>query len=137
MNTSDIQFREQRDLPVEQVASLFAENRWLDLAADPPRLCRALEGSHAVVSAWDRDVLVGLANAISDGHLVVYFPYLLVRPVYQRHGIGSELLQRMSEKYLGFKQQVLVSEPEAVDFYAKHRFGRFTDATAFLKLPDA
>ena len=41
-------------------------------------LCRAIAGSGFVVSAWDGDQLVGIGNALTDGHLVVYYPHLLV-----------------------------------------------------------
>ncbi|GAL03228.1 histone acetyltransferase HPA2 and related acetyltransferases [Photobacterium aphoticum] len=33
--------------------------------------------------------LVGIGNAISDGHLVVYYPHMLVHPDVQGQGIAA------------------------------------------------
>ena len=46
-----------------------------------------MRGSHSVVTAWVEDRLVGLGNTLSDGHLVVYYPHLLVHP--DSAGVGS------------------------------------------------
>jgi GNAT superfamily N-acetyltransferase len=83
-----------------------------------------LLGSHALVTAWDGVLLVGLGNAISDGHLVVYFPHLVVRPEYQGKGIGSALMGRMLSRYRGFHQQALLADGRAIDFYKKLGFRR-------------
>ena len=80
---------------------------------------RALESD---LSAWDADQLVGLGNAISDGHLVVYYPHLLVAPAYQGRGIGRQLVAMLRQRYAGFHQQVLVAEGEAIAFYEKCGF---------------
>ena len=85
-------------------------------------LGRAIANSEFVVSAWDADQLVGLGNAISDGHLVVYYPHLLVAPAYQGRGIGRQLVAMLRQRYAGFHQQVLVAEGEAIAFYEKCGF---------------
>lgn len=78
---------------------------------------KALEGSDHLECAYERDRLVGLGNAISDGSLVVYYPHLLVHPEYQGKGIGRDLMHRMLAKYRDFHQQTLLAVSEAADFY--------------------
>ena len=39
--------------------------------------------------------VVGFVNAISDGVLCAYIPFLEVLPAYQRQGIGDELVRRL------------------------------------------
>lgn len=119
----EIRYRETRDLPPEQVLRLYLENGW-SAAGRPRRLCTALVGSHALVSAWDGRELVGLGNAISDGALVVYYPHLLVRPSYRRRGIGRALLAALQERYRGFHQQVLIADAAALGFYERCGFRR-------------
>jgi ribosomal protein S18 acetylase RimI-like enzyme len=68
--------------------------------------------------------LVGLGNAISDGHLVVYFPHLLVHPDFQRQGIGRSLMTALLERYRGFHQLMLVADGGAIDFYRGLGFER-------------
>ncbi|HVR34583.1 MAG TPA: GNAT family N-acetyltransferase [Methylomirabilota bacterium] len=118
-----LDYSETRDLPSESVFTLYRANGWS--AADKPEsLHKALLNSHSLATAWDGDKLVGLGNAISDGHLVVYYPHLLVLPKYQGRGIGTRLMQMLMAKYAGFHQHMLVADGRAVDFYRKCGFVR-------------
>ena len=72
-----------------EVVELYRTVQWSS-ADKPDALHAGLVASHSLVTAWDEKLLVGLGNAISDGHLVVYFPHLIVRPEYQGKGIGTE-----------------------------------------------
>ena len=74
--------------------------------------------------SWDGSKLVGLGNAISDGHLVVYYPHLLVLPDHQGRGIGTHLMQMLMARYAGFHQHMLVADGRAIDFYRKCGFER-------------
>ena len=81
-----------------------------------------MANSHSVITAWDGNCLVGLANAISDNHLVVYYPHLLVHPDFQRVGIGAEIMRRLIQKYRNFHQHMLVADGRAIEFYKKCGF---------------
>jgi len=123
MSSDTIQYSDRRDVPLEGVLALYRANGWSS-AEKPELLHRALLGSHSLVTAWDVSKLVGLGNAISDGHLVVYYPHLLVHPQYQGRGIGTRLMQMLMSRYAGFHQHMLVADGRAVDFYRKCGFGR-------------
>ncbi|WP_211293072.1 GNAT family N-acetyltransferase [Brunnivagina elsteri] len=116
-----ITFSETRDIEAAQVVVLYKVNRWSSVRK-PQLLYQALINSHYLVSAWDGKRLVGIGNAISDGHLVVYYPHLLVDPDYQGLGIGTELVNMLTKKYEGFHMQVLVADNEAISFYEKCGF---------------
>jgi GNAT superfamily N-acetyltransferase len=116
-----ITYRQTQDLPPDQVLALYRANGW-SAAEKPEALCAALKNSHALISAWHGDCLVGLGNALSDGHLVVYYPHLLVLPQYQGQGIGRRIMALMQEKYGHFHQQVLIADGRAVEFYQKCGF---------------
>ena len=65
----------------------------------------------------------GWGNAISDGHLVVYYPHLLVHPDYQGKGIGKRIMAKMQKRYREFHvQMLLVADGKAVDFYKQIGF---------------
>ena len=117
----DIQYRTDRELPIGKVLALYTSLNWSS-ARRPRELEGALRDSHSVVAAWDGDRLVGLGTAISDGHLVVYYPHLAVHPEYQRRGIGREILRRLSEPYKGMHQQTVVADSRAIAFYEKCGF---------------
>lgn len=106
-----------------EVVTLYRANGWSS-AEKPEELMAALRNSHALATARIDGRLVGLGNAISDGHLVVYYPHLLVHPDLQGQGIGKKLMAALQEKYRGFHQQMLVADGKAIDFYRKLGFER-------------
>ena len=118
-----ITFSEQRDVAIEQILPLYESNGWSS-ARKPEALHQALLNSHALVSAWDGDILVGIGNAISDGFLVVYYPHLLVKPEYQGQGVGQQIMGILKQRYEGMHMQMLVADGEAIAFYQKCGFIR-------------
>lgn len=118
-----IDYREARELPCEDVLALYRANDW-SAATKPDTLLAALSASHTLVTAWEGTRLIGLGNAISDGHLVVYYPHLLVLPDYQGRGIGRELMQRLMARYTGFHMQMLTADGRAISFYEDLGFVR-------------
>ena len=114
---------ERRDLPDDKVIALYIANEW-SAAKKPQELLSALRNSHSLVSVWIGEELVGLGNSLSDGFLVVYYPHLLVLPIYQGRGIGGRIMERMKLKYQGFHQHILLADGRAVEFYRKHGFER-------------
>jgi ribosomal protein S18 acetylase RimI-like enzyme len=118
-----IEYSNKQDLTKKIVLPLYQQNNW-SAATKPSKLVAALNASHSLVTAWHGTDLVGLGNAISDGHLVVYYPHLLILPAYQRMGIGRELMSRLQAKYIGFHQQMLVADEDAILFYQRIGFRR-------------
>ena len=106
-----------------EVIDLYRANNWSS-AEKPEQLLPALRNSHTLVTARVSGVLVGIANAISDGHLVVYYPHLLVHPEYQRRGIGKKMVEAMSAIYGDFHQQMLTADGDAIAFYQAVGFVR-------------
>ncbi|MDQ8184858.1 GNAT family N-acetyltransferase [Pelagicoccus sp. SDUM812002] len=121
MAPTPIHYRTEKHLPVGGVQALYTANQWSS-AEIPETLIAALAGSHSVISAWCGDRLIGLGNAISDGHLVVYYPHLLVHPDYQGQGIGSEIMKRLKSRYANFHMHMLTADGKAIEFYEKLGF---------------
>lgn len=78
--------------------------------------------SHSLVTAWESEELIGIGNAISDGHLVVYYPHLLVDPNHQGKGVGKMMMDEMFKIYRNFHMQMLTADGNAIDFYTKMGF---------------
>ncbi len=107
----------------DEVVALYRANAWSS-AEKPDLLLAALRNSHSLVTARIDDELVGVANAISDGYLVVYFPHMLVHPRHQRQGIGRQLMKALLSKYAGFHQLMLTADGDAIAFYESMGFCR-------------
>jgi GNAT superfamily N-acetyltransferase len=118
-----VDYRENRELPLDGLVDLYRANGWSS-AEKGELLRKALVNSHAIISAWVDDRLIGLGNAISDGYLVVYYPHLIVHPEFQGKGIGSEIVRRMKARYRDFHMHMLVADGRAIEFYRKCGFER-------------
>lgn len=121
--SSSIWYRDDRRFTAHDVLPLCRAHDW-SAARKPRELLVAIKNSHAIVTAWDGPRLVGRANAVSDGSLVVYYPQALVLREYQRRGIGYEMMQRPMSRYSGFHPQVLLADSEAIGFYRRCGFHR-------------
>lgn len=119
----NIQISDTRDINVDDILILYKANEWSS-AQKPTQLYNGLLNSETLITAWEDKKLVGLGNAISDGHLTVYYPHLLVLPEYQGKGIGKMIVDKMQEKYSHFHMQMLTADGKAVDFYKKNGFER-------------
>lgn len=96
-------------------ASTLGERRPVD---DRERMRLMVANANLVVTAWDGELLVGIARSVSDFSYVTYLSDLAVRLSHQKQGIGRELIRRTQE--LGGKAKViLLSAPKAVDYYPR------------------
>jgi ribosomal protein S18 acetylase RimI-like enzyme len=91
---------------------------------DPPSAethLRLLRQSDHIILAADDETgsIVGFVTAISDGVLCAYIPLLEVLPMYQRRGIGTELMRHMFTRLRGLYAVDLLCDPEVQPFYAR------------------
>lgn len=106
-----------------EVIELYKANGWSS-AEKPNELLPALRNSHSLVTARINGQLIGIGNAISDGHLVVYYPHMLVHPEFKGKGVGRLMMTKMQSIYSGFHQQMLTADGEAINFYKALGFER-------------
>jgi len=119
----DIEYRQSKEVPLASVLELYRANDWA--SADKPELLHnALQNSHALVTAWNGSQLIGLANAISDGYLVVYYPHVVVHPDYHRQGTGQAMMKLLMQQYAGFHQHSIIADKAAVTFFESCGFER-------------
>ncbi|PIB35726.1 GNAT family N-acetyltransferase [Reichenbachiella sp. 5M10] len=117
----NITISDTKEIDLAQIVKLYEANEW-SAAKKPNELYNALMNSHSLITAWCSNQLIGLGNAISDGHLVVYYPHLLVLPEYQGNGIGKMIVNKMQEKYKNYHMQMLTADGKAIEFYEKNGF---------------
>lgn len=118
-----VQVQLDDSIQTDEVLAIYHANGWSS-AEKPVELMAALQNSHTLATARSEGRLVGIGNAISDGHLVVCYPHMLVHPEFQRRGIGKALMAKMQERFHGFHQQILLADGDAVAFYESIGFSR-------------
>jgi ribosomal protein S18 acetylase RimI-like enzyme len=88
-----LSYRDDSELEVAEVAALRAR---CGFPAHPPEVvAQQLRGARWVVSAWEGEVLVGLARAVSDGVTSAVIHSVMVDARWRRQGVGRELLRRL------------------------------------------
>ena len=89
------------------------------------------------LAAHEEAALAGLIRVVEDGHTIVFVQDILVRPDYQRQGIGSALLRAVLERYADVRQIELVTDntPETRVFYQSAGFQELSeiDCCGFMK----
>jgi predicted N-acetyltransferase YhbS len=123
------------DLDVDEVielyrASTLGERRPVH---DRERMALMLRNANLVVTAWDGELLLGIARSVSDFSYCTYLSDLAVRVSHQRQGIGRELIRRTQEQG-GEATIVLLSAPKARDYYP--RIGLKQHPSAWTLAPD-
>jgi len=128
MNTID--YRYGNDLDVDGVIELYnasglGERRPVD---DPRTFADMVRHGNLTVTAWDADLLVGISRTLTDFSYVGYLSDLAVRRSHRRLGIGVQLIQKTREKMGPRSMLVLLSAPQAVDYYPRVGFTQHPSA---------
>lgn len=76
-----------------------------------------LEHAGILCTAWDGELLVGLARSVTDFSYCCYLSDLAVDVNYQSQGIGKELIRRTQEKLGPRATLILLAAPAAVEYY--------------------
>lgn len=114
-----IQYHTDKQISVTEFKDLLnrstlGERRPID---DDACLQAMLDHADILASAWDQNLLVGIARCVTDFAYCCYLSDLAVDQAYQRQGIGQQL-QDCYEQRLGPKCTViLLAAPKAVDYY--------------------
>lgn len=94
---------------------------------DRARMATMLANANLVITAWSGSHLIGIARALTDGVYCTYLSDLAVDDRHQRSGIGRELIRRCRE-HAPQANLILLSAPQAVDYYPRIGFTRHDSA---------
>jgi len=127
---TSIRYQYGNDLDLDQVielynASTLGERRPVD---DRQVMSDMLRHANLVVTAWDGNLLVGIARTLTDFSYVGYLSDLAVKASHQRQGIGIQLVQKTREKMGPKSMLVLLAAPKAVEYYPKIGFSKHNSA---------
>jgi len=108
-----------KEIAVDAIIEVFYSSGINRPTKDPQRINKMFEAADLVVSAWDGDLLVGIARSLTDFCYCCYLSDLAVRAPYQGAGIGRELVARTRAAIGPQSMLLLVAAPSAVDYYPK------------------
>jgi GNAT superfamily N-acetyltransferase len=91
---------------------------------DIPRIEEMLKNTNLLLTAWDGNLLVGLARSVTDYAYCCYVSDLCVMETYQRHGIGKKLLMLTKDQLHNGAKIILLAAPSAKEYYPHLGFER-------------
>jgi N-acetylglutamate synthase-like GNAT family acetyltransferase len=86
---------------------------------DKARIEKMLDNANLLITAWEKDKLVGVSRSITDFSWCCYLADLAVHPAYQKHGIGKKLIWMTKQKVGEQSMVLLLSVPAAMEYYPK------------------
>lgn len=105
--------------------SSLAERRPVD---DRACIEQRLQHANLLVTAWNGDLLVGVARSVTDFSFCCYLSDLAVDRACQRRGIGRELIRNTQAQLGPNCTLILLSAPAAMDYYPHIGFERHPGA---------
>ena len=123
---AQIQIVTDRVLDVEQFLDVLSRSTLAGRRPVGDRACMEGMLAHAslLATAWDGELLVGVARSVTDFHYCCYLSDLAVDEAYQRRGIGRALIAATLAR-LGPRCRLrLIAAPAAADYYPRLGFRR-------------
>ena len=133
----EIIIKEQVIPDIDSIMNLYGDVSWTAYTSNPSKLEQAISNSLKVCTAWDDDLLVGLARVVGDSSTIIYIQDILVLQAYQKIGIGSQLLKIILDEYKDIRQIILLTydTDKTIKFYEKNGFTKVSKykSVAFMK----
>ncbi len=117
-----IEYRHNFSLEAADVAAVFDASGIRRPTKDLARIKRMFDNANLILSAWHEGKLVGVCRALTDFSYCCYLSDLAVIKSHQNHGIGRELIARVRSVIGDEVALVLLSAPEAMEYYPKVGF---------------
>lgn len=129
----EIQYRYDIIPDVEQIIELYDKAGLPRPTNDKQRIKKMFESSNLIISAWDNEILIGVARSITDWVWSCYLADLAVSPDYKKSGIGKKLVHLTREKLGNESMILLLSVPTAMEYYPKIGFTKEDRAFTILR----
>jgi ribosomal protein S18 acetylase RimI-like enzyme len=120
----NIDFKENIIPTLDDLIYLYNNVGWSNYTNNATMLSDAYHNSLYILTAWDKDKLIGVIRVVGDGYSIIYIQDIVVLKDYQYMGIGSKLLAEVLDKYNNVYQKVLSTDNEikTKNFYEKMGF---------------
>ncbi len=107
---------------VSEIISVYDSSGINRPITDKKRISKMYENSNLIVTAWEKEELVGISRSLTDFCYACYLSDLAVKKDKQKYGIGKRLIE-ITQNEIGEKTAlILLSAPLAMEYYPKIGF---------------
>lgn len=103
---------------------------------EPETIEAMLKNANLLITAWQGEALVGVARSVTDFAFCCYLSDLAVDETVQASGIGKTLIRMTKDALLPKCALILLSAPQAVDYYPKVGFTQHNSAWVLTNIDD-
>lgn len=125
-----ITYKTDTKVTVEAFIDVFNKSGINRPTDQPERIQHMLDKADILVTAWDGDNLAGVARSLTDYCYCCYLSDLAVDKAYQKSGIGKKLVEITREIIGNRVSLILLSAPDAMNYYPKIGFEKMDNAFA-------
>ena len=110
--------------------STLGERRPID---DLETIKGMIKNADIIITATIDDKIIGVARAVTDFNYCCYLSDLAVDEQYQKYGIGKKLISKVQEQLNDKCKIILLSAPNATEYYPKIGFTKHNSAWTITK----
>lgn len=118
----NIQYRSDVTPTTAQIIEVYRSSGINRPTDDSERIAQMYAHSNLIITAWDGEILVGVARSLTDFVYCCYLSDLAVGSAYQQKGIGRRLIELTREAISRKSMLLLLSAPGAMEYYPKAGF---------------
>jgi len=107
---------------INQIVDIYNSSGINRPTTDKARIEKMFSNSNLIITAWDKEKLVGISRSLTDFCYCCYLSDLVVRKEYQRSGIGKKLIGLTKDSIGKQTSLILLSAPTALDYYPRVGF---------------
>jgi len=118
----EIVYRTDTIPAIDKIIDLYRSSGLNRPIEDNDRIARMYANSNLIVTAWDKETLVGISRSLTGFCFCCYLSDLAVKKEYQKHGLGKKLIDLTREEIGAQTTLLLLSAPTAMGYYPKVGF---------------
>lgn len=131
----NIKYEVNKDITVDEFikvlnSSTLGERRPVD---DLDCIQGMIDNTDIIVTAYENDKIIGISRAVTDFNYCCYLSDLAVDEKYQKQGVGKKLIEKTQELLNVKCKIILLSAPDAVDYYPKIGFTQHNSAWTIMQ----
>ena len=117
-----IRFSKTKKPKVNDIIKVFNSSLIVRPTNNPNLIKEMFENANIIISAWDKDELVGICRALTDFSYCCYLSDIAVHKDYQFQGIGRKMITKLKKSLNENVSIILLSSPKAMEYYPKVGF---------------